>query len=263
MKIIENSLFGKVFAPTSFSEILDLTAEHAGERFNVYMWRGQGNIEWPIHSAAYRRIQNGRERFVSEIEMRGYETRLLKRARHQGYGYEDGKKLSDFEVLAKLQHHGAATRLIDFSRNILVSLWFACRSEPEKTGVLLGIHSETLGGMEGEGEERDYKDIFPNREYIIDKHPQTWQPPVVSKRIAAQSAQFLYSSVSDHPMGSLAFDKGDDAYIAIAITPQFKLELLTLLEGTFDVRQLTLFPDIDGFCFANSERFEQYSTERW
>lgn len=263
MKIIENSLFGKTVAPDSFSEILDLTAEHAGERFNVYMWRGQGNIEWPIHSAAYRRIQNGKNRFVSEMEMRSYESRLLKRARHQGYGYEDGRKLSDFEVLAKLQHHGAATRLIDFSRNLLVSLWFACRSEPEKVGILLGIHSETLGGIEGEVEERDYGKIFPTGEYEEDEYPQTWQPPVVSKRIAAQSAQFLYSSVSNHPMGSLAFDKDESAYIVMAITPGVKRQLLSLLEGTFDVRQLTLFPDIDGFCFANSERFEQFSTERW
>lgn len=30
---------------------------------------------------------------------------------------------------------------------------------------------------------------------------------------------------------------------------------LRILEDSFDVRQLTLFPDIDGFCYANSENF--------
>ncbi|MCR8998507.1 FRG domain-containing protein [Rahnella perminowiae] len=48
--------------------------------------------------------------------MRDYERDLLLNAWHQGYGYENGRKLTDFELLAKLQHHGAATRLIDVSK---------------------------------------------------------------------------------------------------------------------------------------------------
>ncbi|EOC1425195.1 FRG domain-containing protein [Cronobacter dublinensis] len=43
--------------------------------------------------------------------------------------------------MAKLQHHGAATRLMDFPRSLLVALWFACFSEPNETGLLLGIHT--------------------------------------------------------------------------------------------------------------------------
>ncbi|WP_431306784.1 FRG domain-containing protein [Ewingella americana] len=31
--------------------------------------------------------------------------------------------MADFELLAKLQHHGAATRLIDVSRNMLRHSW--------------------------------------------------------------------------------------------------------------------------------------------
>ncbi|CAH3657194.1 hypothetical protein AI2799V1_1431 [Enterobacter cloacae] len=263
MKFIESKLFGTTAAPENFSNILDLITKHALDRFNVYMWRGQANIDWPIHSAAFRRVQMGQSTRVTERHMRFYEKRLLKRARHQGYGYEDGRKLSDFEVLAKLQHHGAATRLIDFSRNLLVALWFACKSEPDKTGLLFGLHSENLLGHEGEVEERDYEEIFKEGNYEEDIHPRTWQPPVVTKRIASQGAQFLYSTVCDHPYGSLAFDKEEDAFIAMAITPTVKKAMLELLEGTFDVRQITLFPDIDGFCFANSEKFEQYSTERW
>ena len=32
----------------------------------------------------------------------------------------------DLEILGDLQHNGAATCLVDFSKNLLVSLWFAC-----------------------------------------------------------------------------------------------------------------------------------------
>ncbi|MEG3133068.1 FRG domain-containing protein [Rouxiella sp. T17] len=92
--------------------------------------------------------------------MRDYERELLPIACHQGYGYENGRKLSDFKLLAKLQHHGAATRLIDVSRNMLVALWFECRSKTDQTGILLGWHSNTILGLEGRPEERVCNEIF-------------------------------------------------------------------------------------------------------
>lgn len=69
-----------------------------------------------------------------------YETSLLRHARHKGFDTENGKILTDFELLAKLQHHGAATRLVDFSKNVLVALWFAIQDNKEETGLLTGIH---------------------------------------------------------------------------------------------------------------------------
>jgi hypothetical protein len=257
---IETKLFGKVKVAESLGQLIDITEKHAGGRFNVYMWRGQGDINWPIHSAAYRRLKLTHYS-ASERKMRLYELELLKKARHKGYGYEEGRRLADFEVLAKLQHHGAATRLIDFSRNMLVALWFTCQSEKNKIGVLFGIHSESISGQEGEAEERSYDEIFV--EGMSEKGATTWEPPAVTKRIAAQSAQFMYSIVSDHPMGSLDFNKDPEAYLSIAITPKAKKEFLSLLDGTFDVRQITLFPDIDGFCHANTERNGRWENERW
>ena len=44
-----------------------------------------------------------------------------------GHDQKNGQQLSDLEILAELQHFGAATCLIDFSRSALVALWFACQ----------------------------------------------------------------------------------------------------------------------------------------
>jgi hypothetical protein len=38
------------------------------------------------------------------------------------------EELSNLELLLELQHYGAATGLIDFSRDFLVALWFACNA---------------------------------------------------------------------------------------------------------------------------------------
>lgn len=260
MNIFQSELFGSIAAPTSISDILILAKDHSKNRRNVHLWRGQTDITWPIHSSAFRRLSL-KSSHVTERSMQSYETYLLEHATHQGYRYDNGRLLSDFELLAKLQHHGAATRLIDCSRNLLVALWFACNSEPNKHGLLFGIHSDHLGGSENTQENSPYHEVFLDLEQF--EHPQTWQPPVVSKRIAAQSAQFLYSSVSNSKMGSLRIEEEQSSFIAMAIEPKLKNELLEVLSGSFDIRHLTLFPDIDGFGYANSYRYPQYESQRW
>ena len=45
--------------------------------------------------------------------------------------------LADFDILAKMQHYGLPTRLLDFSINPLVALYFACESKTTKNGRIL------------------------------------------------------------------------------------------------------------------------------
>lgn len=260
MKQHDSPIFGIVPKPSSFEEVLRLVRlPPPGEISMVRMWRGQGDISWPIHSAAYRRLAIGGP--PSEKDMNSYEKNLLKHATHRGFRYINGRRLSDFDLLARLQHHGAATRLVDATRSTLVGLYFSAATHPKKVGALLGLHANFLGGYEGEPKEADYQSVVQDLHNY--EHPQTWQPPDVSPRIAAQHSQFLYSTVSSDKRGSLCVDQSPSAIVVIAISPKLKRESLKVLSEVFDIRHLTLFPDIGGFGSANSYQTGQWDTYRW
>lgn len=225
----------------------------------VRMWRGQGNVRWPIHSSAYRRLS--KDGAVSNDGLIAYERGLLESATFHGYRHRNGRNLNDMELLALLQHHGAATRLIDASKNALVALWFCCASEPDEAGVLLGLHCNYLHGYEGESEDRSYEQV------VLDLNemdgPATWESPISSNRLAAQHSQFLYSAIHDDALGSLKIAKNAGAIIGFVVEPKTKPVILEALAELFDIRRYTLFPDLDGFCAANSVAVGRYANHRW
>ncbi|WP_368914595.1 FRG domain-containing protein [Exiguobacterium acetylicum] len=263
MKNYTSDIFGELKEPETFTELIDLITENPNKIVhNVYMWRGQGDINWPIHSGAYRRLANSKKKIVNEKAIISYEETLLKRARHKGLGFIEGRRLNDIELLARLQHHGAATRFVDFSKNFLIALWFCIDSNKDKTGLLLGVHSRHLGGNEGALEESgNYKESVDSLDKI--DHPIVVEPTVVSKRISAQHAVFLYSDVSKNPKGSLKIHSNPSAVMYIAIPPKMKKEFRKILIQFFDIRTETIYPDLDGFSVANSSETSTSDIWRW
>jgi hypothetical protein len=263
MTTFQSPLFGEVSQPSSVQELLDIVVKISSlssNQVNVFMWRGQADISWAIHSSAYRRLA-AQEGIITEQSMINYERALLTQATHRGYRFLNGQELTDIELLARLQHHGAATRLVDATRSVLVALWFAVASHENEVGVLIGVNSYYLGGHESYIDKRSYNNIV---EDIKERnYPSTWEPTTVSPRVAAQHSQFLYSRITDSPMGSLCLsDKADGGFI-MAINTMLKREARKVLIKMFDIHTKTLFPDLDGFCVANNYQTARGDMYRW
>lgn len=253
----------EILVPSDFTELMaDICKPSGAYDHRVWMWRGQSDIDWRIDSSAYRRIENALDNIHKDIndDLVSYEKMLLSQATHRGYRLENGRELSDFELLAKLQHHGAATRLVDFTRNALIGIWFACNENADKSGLLVGYDSWYLSGGERKLELRSYDEIVS---CLGGSLPVTWEPPLVSPRIAVQHSQFVYSEVIDHPSGSLAFPHEENAFRKYKISKKVKQEALDILFEVFDISKLNSFPDIDGFAQANSVFEDTRKMHRW
>jgi hypothetical protein len=262
MEYFKNDIYGKIVKPSSFAELIDIIIKEVPNSRNIRYWRGQSDISWRIDSSGYRRLRNTKVHGDNyNRHLKEYEKKLLEQATHRGYRFFAGRELYDFELLGRLQHHGAATRLVDFSKNALIALWFCVIENIEKDGLLIGVCTDYVIGHENKLLNENYENIILKCEGNKDLH--TWEPPNVSARMAAQHSQFLYSEVSDLKTGSLLLPKEKDGTTFIAIDSSLKRRFKEILEGSFDFWTISLFPDIDGFGIANNYKISRWDMDRW
>jgi hypothetical protein len=73
----------------------------------------------------HRRLRNA-GRPETDEELAAQERRLIDRARAAGYDNVAARTLSDVELVALMQHEGAATRFLDVAPDPFIALFFAC-----------------------------------------------------------------------------------------------------------------------------------------
>lgn len=146
----------------------------------------------------------------------------------------------DWECLALAQHHGLATRLMDWTRNPLVSLFFAAWEIPEVDGAVYAIPSGNLVTTER----------FEEISTVM-----TFEPRPFHRRIEAQQALFTYHPNPCHPIEpSSRFETSNPVHndfgtdvIEINVPADRKRILLKDL-AAFGITRSSLFPDLDGLA---------------
>ena len=82
-----------------------------------YLFRGVTNETYEIEASACRRLPKKERKNPSRLLKLTKD--LIEEAQNLGHDQKNGQPLFDLELLAELQHFGAATCLIDFSRSAL------------------------------------------------------------------------------------------------------------------------------------------------
>ena len=228
---------------------------------STLVFRGQENGEWRLDSSAERRLKANlpSQEEITEPFLE-YNENLIKKCRLKNYDKREQKQLYDLELLADLQHYGAATCLIDFTRNVLVALWFACQKSDDADGKVFVVNIAdrrtfleiTHTDIE---KAKSISDIlqFKNRNTDQDQSagrptPEIsvaspnfwyWTPAHLNERILAQHSLFLFGLPSSEKLRS------KEIIIESASKEQIRKEL----EALHDICEESLFPDFVGFAY--------------
>lgn len=240
------SLFWRTFEAelTDLGEFLE-TAKAINafrvEESSQYVWRGVANSEWALYSSLFRALIEEGEApgDVTEKKLADREREVVEEARRWNLDWHrDGGRLSTIELLAALQHHGTPTRLLDFSFNCVMALWFAVEKWDEQDGrvvaVDIGDHrvepdSANASGLSWD----DFGEEWSKRTWF-------WSPPPFEARFVRQQGCFLLGGVpqSRHVGGSYRMDNSDGERVPTMLVSQVRRVLSAAVQFV-DIRHAT------------------------
>ena len=202
-------------------EIGALTVKNPSLKF---VWRGQQDANWGLHSSLYRRLMAHRslqaqrgsgpaedgQPFPDETAMLNAELAILNEA--ADWRMTD---VTALELFARLQHHGGPTRLLDVTRNPLIAAWFAVEAgiNDDSDGRLFALATAPApGGNQVQAGDPLLSEILASKRYPFwsgynspelrstaewgtGARRRLWVPPAYDARIAAQNAAFLLEGV--------------------------------------------------------------------
>jgi hypothetical protein len=164
-----------------------------------FVWRGVANADYALHSSLYRRIRS--EGLHTELKLRQSEDAIVTEARNWWLQRTAIDRFSAVEQLAALQHQDVPTRLIDFSHNALVGLWFAVEEKrdehgqprPDTDGRVFIAQSN---GREVSSEWERSPDL-PWAAAPVDwsRDIYIWTPPPIDPRMTRQQGCFVFGGV--------------------------------------------------------------------
>ena len=211
----------------SVKNVTDYLRKIANER-PAKLFRGVANKDYELVPSV------GRDFPAEFIDLIPLERDNLKRFRDETNFLLSNASMTDWDLLMLAQHHGMQTRLLDWTANPLVALYFACEKDFKNHGKVY-----RLGDMPSLN-TIEFSDPFDLKgDYII-------RAPHISPRISAQSAYF---TISKDPTRSLelssAFQVVGKDYYKIIIPSNKKIDILNEL-NRYGVNAATLFPGLDG-----------------
>jgi len=239
-----------------FDEIIEPLTNYAPSGYGT-IFRGQACADWPLVHSLSRKLAPSMDE-ESRIDIEQAAMTQFQQQGHLLLGSGSPPKPDDLHGWwAYMQHHGAPTRLLDWTKSPFVALYFAVVEQPEHDGaVWLFSLSSLMEAMEAKHgrnltvKRADYKGYYqeaglPHFLFPLDYYQQ-------NERMIAQQGLFTIcrNIIGDHGVVIEEVFKRDDgaydpAYTQIVIPKAKKLEMLRKL-ALFNITGSSLFPGIDG-----------------
>ena len=164
---------------------------------NPFLYRGQGRSTEPLIPGLFRFYQDKKlEEDEKEFFYSSKEKDILDNFIREGSSYLNLKKDSRLRWAEYAQHYGAPTRLLDWSGNPLVALFFACQDFIEEDGAVWMLQKEKYSSfakmkncIDNNITEELIADIIENKINIT--YPLLYKPYYFNERMSAQNSCFM------------------------------------------------------------------------
>ena len=192
----------------------------------VWLFRGQSDVSWQLLPKV------GRPPYLGVSDRAVFESWKRRALEHIAVR----SAMTDWDWLALAQHHGLATRLLDWTSNPLAAPYFAVEDQRNTDAAVYACRFRRVVDARHD-HPMEFQDVG------------LFRPGAVAARITRQSGQF---SINGNPSLSLESQSGDAfdlcrIVIDVSYRDRLKREL-----SFYGVDRATLFPDLDGLsAFVN------------
>jgi FRG domain len=232
----------------------DFTA--LGAELDGWAFRGQQDARWPLHTSLSRYLAA----YVPDrSSWRLREERAIRIFRRKAHNYLDNTAVLDnaLRCLALMQHHGAPTRLLDFTKSPYVAVFFAME-RATRDAAIYALNTPRLWRAAPRGQPHmDRNAIDPRlsgnfaRLFLPNSNAIIWtgEPTEMDRRLVAQSGTLVMPGMLDKPLDEILDHYADSASLLkkIVLPIAMREEAMKALYR-MNITNATLFPDLDGLA---------------
>ncbi len=230
-----------------------------------WAFRGEHDASWPLISSLARRLMQMK---VPRELWREREERALRVFRRKAHVYlPDRSVLEDtLRCLAMMQHHGAPTRLLDFTKSPFVAAFFALESALSDSAVY-ALNTPLLSSLAPAQDASLTRDAIDprlagsfERFFTAGTQPLLWfgEPSEMDRRLVAQSGLLVVPGLLDAPLDTLlaTYRSATPLIEKVVLARSMRADAMHALYR-MNITQATLFPDLDGLARSIAYELEE------